>query len=478
MKNTITKGILTLALSLLCVPVIVAQCVQITGLNVTLGANGTASVNPSTTGSTGLLTTYYWQVNPAATQTSGSGASTGTFQFPANGSYTVCLQISDSSNFCMSNQYCALVNITNMSANSCQAGFTYNTDSSCVTHFVNTSQGNNLNYIWYIAANTYTVANPNVSLTNGVYTALLYTYSNGQLCDSTSQTVSVNCGGGNPSGGCYAGFNYYTDTATCQTHLINTSTGSNLTYEWYDITNTYSLVSTASNPVLNLSAGYHYLALYTYSNGQYCDSLTQTVNVSCGGTVTPVCQVNAGFVIFADSLNAGNYFAYNTSGGNGALTYLWNFGDGTTSTQQYPFHQYAVPGQYIICLTVTSATGSLSCSDMYCDSSSVHRVAAGFAMSQLTVIPQMATGIKDNSVLSFAGAYPNPLSDELTVEVRTKEATDLHYVLTDALGRVVSKGALTDAKTSVNTSAMEKGFYSLTVCSAKGDVLKTIKLIK
>lgn len=478
MKKTITKGILTVALSLLCVPVIIAQCAQITGLNVTYGANGSASVNPTISGSTGMLTTYYWQVYPNATQTSGSSSSTGTFQFPANGTYTLCLQISDSSNFCMSNQYCTLVNITNMSANSCQAGFTYNTDSSCVTHFVNTSQGNNLNYIWNIAANTYTVANPNVSLSNGVYTAVLYTYSNGQFCDSTSHTVYVNCGGGNPSGSCNAGFNYYTDSTTCQSHFINTSTGSNLTYEWYDITNTYSLISTSTNPVLNLSAGYHYIALYTYSNGQFCDSLTQTINVYCGGTVTPVCQVNAGFYIFADSVNAGNYFAYNISNGNGTLSYLWNFGDGTTSTQQYPFHQYAVPGQYVVCLTVTSTTGTLSCSDTYCDSSSVQRVASGFVMSQLSVIPQMTTGIKDNDLLSFTGAYPNPVSDELTIEVQTKEAAELYYVLTDALGRAVSKGMLTDSKTKVNTSNLEQGIYSLSLSSKNGAILKTIKLIK
>ena len=62
--------------------------------------------------------------------------------------------------------------------------------------------------------------------------------------------------------------------------------------------------------------------------------------------------------IFADSTNAGNYFAYNLSWTSGATSYLWDFGDGTTSTQQYPFHQYAIPGQYIVCLTVTGTYGA------------------------------------------------------------------------------------------------------------------------
>ena len=33
----------------------------------------------------------------------------------------------------------------------------------------------------------------------------------------------------------------------------------------------------------------------------------------------------------------------------------WDFGDGTTSTDESPTHQYANPGPYVITLTVTGA---------------------------------------------------------------------------------------------------------------------------
>ena len=40
-----------------------------------------------------------------------------------------------------------------------------------------------------------------------------------------------------------------------------------------------------------------------------------------------------------------------TDGTPGVNTYLWDFGDGNTSTLQNPSHTYAVPGNYNVCLT-------------------------------------------------------------------------------------------------------------------------------
>ena len=38
-------------------------------------------------------------------------------------------------------------------------------------------------------------------------------------------------------------------------------------------------------------------------------------------------------------------------------TYLWDFGDGITSTEPNPTHQYEAPGTYTVSLTVTSTDG-------------------------------------------------------------------------------------------------------------------------
>ncbi len=64
--------------------------------------------------------------------------------------------------------------------------------------------------------------------------------------------------------------------------------------------------------------------------------------------------------------NAGYNYTYNQGGGAWPYTtsYLWDFGDGVTSTYRYTTHIYANPGKYNVCLTVNSA----SCSHTYCDS--------------------------------------------------------------------------------------------------------------
>lgn len=479
MKTTITKKLLGLALSVFSITA-VAQCPTVTNMSVTLGANGTATVTPILSGPTSPSQTMYnWSVSPNATQTSGAFQSNGTFQFPANGTYTLSVSITDSLSGCWLTGNTALT-ISNMAATSCNASFYFYTDSSCVTHFINTSTGNNLTYNWYINGVNYTTANPSANLSNGYYNAVLYTSSTGSFCDSTSQYISISCAGSGTNTPCQASFYTYTDSS-CVTHFVNTSTGGGNEI-WYINGMTYS---TSTSPAVALANGSYYATLYSYTPaGGFCDSITQMFNVACGsGTTSAGCQANSQFYIFADSLNAGNYFAYNLSWTSGTTSYLWDFGDGTTSTQQYPFHQYAIPGQYVVCLTVTGTYstvlgGLTTCSDTYCDSSSVHRMAAGFQMSQVNVMPLSVTGIKQSEKEIGLNAFPNPMTDELTIEATTANDTKLTYVLVDALGRIVLTGNLNNSKTTIHTSNLEKGFYSLSVTNEKGSSLKTIKLVK
>ena len=199
------------------------------------------------------------------------------------------------------------------------------------------------------------------------------------------------------------------------------------------------------------------------------------MTVSC---ITTTCQANPQFTLFADTANPGNYFAYNSSTGSGTLSYLWNFGDGNTSTQQYPFHQYATPGQYVVCLKVTSTTGTTSCTATYCDSSSVRRVASGFFMTSITGVPQAPTGLAENSLIRSMTAYPNPMRDELIIALDLNVATEMHYEITNSLGQMTLKDSITGSRTSVNTSGLDQGFYFLSLKDGNGKVLKTVKLVK
>lgn len=75
----------------------------------------------------------------------------------------------------------------------------------------------------------------------------------------------------------------------------------------------------------------------------------------------------AAFFVTLDSAS-GYPFLYNfKDNSNGDInSWLWDFGDGTTSSEQNPLHQYASEGNYQICLTVSNTNSPDSCYDQAC----------------------------------------------------------------------------------------------------------------
>lgn len=82
------------------------------------------------------------------------------------------------------------------------------------------------------------------------------------------------------------------------------------------------------------------------------------------------CMAESGYIIVGQGPDAqfSGYYAYNTlptqvnfrdaSTGSSPKTYLWDFGDGTTSTEENPTHSYIQRGLYTVTLTVTNAYGT------------------------------------------------------------------------------------------------------------------------
>jgi PKD repeat protein len=479
--KTIKQTILGLALSVFSISAF-AQCltsVSVTVLSNTNNGNLTVSqvFNIPTSTVIPVYNSYALYGSNSYYGNSFSMGGSFTFNNIPSGTYSLC--VSDSSN-CSGWIYlnnCTTVVITNTVVTPCNAAFTQYTDSSCMTHFINSSTGSGLTYQWieYPTGLVSTATNPILNLSNGNHTIILITLSGGSQCDSVMQTVNVNCAGGSTNTPCSASFSTYTDSA-CLTHFINTTPCTYSTSSWnINGTNYFT-----SSPVLNLVNGWYNVILNASITGSGVSTYADSIYVNCGGTwtVNPTCQVNSQFAIFGDSINPGNYFAYNMSSGNGSLSYLWNFGDGSTSIQQYPFHQYATPGNYIVCLTVTNTTGTLTCSDTDCDSSSVQKVSAAFLMSQLNILAP--TSVKENlTTIKNINAFPNPMGDALMIEVELSALiNNMSYTIVDALGKIVIKNEMTDSKTTINTSALDKGFYFLTISTNDGSSVKTIKLVK
>ena len=162
------------------------------------------------------------------------------------------------------------------------------------------------------------------------------------------------------------------------------------------------------------------------STGTYSGFVVVTDSTGCIDTVNYVISgANSGgntfcqayFYVIPDSA-VGEYTVVDYSSGS-SLSYLWSFGDGDTSSIQYPTHNYTVPGYYTICLTVTSANG---CTSSFCDSSFYAAKNSGGPMSGVNVISRStALGIQPIANDASISIYPNPASSTLAVKVGTND---------------------------------------------------------
>lgn len=108
--------------------------------------------------------------------------------------------------------------------------------------------------------------------------------------------------------------------------------------------------STAANPVVVYSAPGIYWAQLKVTNGQGTDSIAQMISVGQAP--------DASFDITVD----GNQITGQSNSPN-ATEYLWDFGDGNTSTDSNPVHTYLNEGFYTVSFTALNACGSSTGTD-------------------------------------------------------------------------------------------------------------------
>jgi PKD repeat protein/streptogramin lyase len=140
-----------------------------------------------------------------------------------------------------------------------------------------------------------------------------------------------------------------------------------------------------------------------------------------------------------------------------ADSYLWDFGDGNTSIEMNPDHQYQEAGEYIVSLTGSNGL----CGDItFADTISVQAVSAH------------SIGFDD-----LLSVYPNPSTGMFTIEISNNQQLDLDIEIINMLGQVVHSINCEDQyfKQQVDLSGNSAGFYILSIRS--GMHLKTVKLI-
>jgi hypothetical protein len=175
--------------------------------------------------------------------------------------------------------------------------------------------------------------------------------------------------------------------------------------------------------------------IYDFWGNQVCtNSITNSVN-----SIYPPCQALT--YIYEDTVTPGVYWAQDlSSGGLAPYTYLWDFGDGTTSSLQFPIHIYATPGYYTVCLTMTDSQVPPCVSTICVDSVGTILVDDNLStrtsspMLQLNVYNPGSIGIDEVSAESV-NLFPNPAQNSIYLTLKNVFKENLRISIVDVTGQ-------------------------------------------
>jgi PKD repeat protein len=120
-------------------------------------------------------------------------------------------------------------------------------------------------------------------------------------------------------------------------------------------------------------------------------------------------------------------------------SWMWDFGDGNTSTMQNPTHTYSADGTYNVCLTVTDSCGS--------DSSCMSVTVADAANSL------------SEDILANVSLYPNPANNLLVLN-GLNSLLPVKLQIVNVLGQVLEQKQFV-RNTTINTADLAEGIYFL-----------------
>ncbi len=147
-----------------------------------------------------------------------------------------------------------------------------------------------------------------------------------------------------------------------------------------------------------------------------------------------------------------------TNNTTNATTYLWDFGDGDTSTENDPIHTYASVGAY----TVTLTANNLDCTDEF---------------SQEVAVP--LTGIINTIALNPFEIFPNPNNGVFEIRFEKNYYPERIQIL-DPSGKTIFTLDSFDSNVSslpIDLNNTGSGIYYLMI-NSKGETKSTKIIVK
>ncbi len=272
---------------------------------------------------------------------------------------------------------------------------------------------------------------------NGAGLVSPITISNGQLFEAPTSAPIANF--------------TVTNTFICLGSNINLqNTSSNATtYQW-SFTGGLPATSSAVHPSVTFANSGSYLVELIATGPGGTNTTSQTINVQ-----VEVPSV-ASFSSSATTVYVPNTTVTFTNNSTNANGYYWNFGDGTTSTDENPWHQFTSVGVYEVSLVSINN----SCPN---DSSNV---------VSITVVDE--AGIEENTILPIS-LFPNPAMSEVTIETPIQKGTILCY---DNAGKLVLSSVFENGKKIISVKDFANGIYKIVVQNESVKSQKTLYIAR
>lgn len=199
--------------------------------------------------------------------------------------------------------------------------------------------------------------------------------------------------------------------------------------------------SAGTNPL-----GYYYYFYDWQVQGESCISPRTLVTA----------EVNIGMPVpdFSYTQNSNTIDFINTS--TNSFSYLWDFGDGTTSTDFSPIHQYQTLGTFSVSLIANNACGA--------DSFDVN----------IDILITVAENVYIDKQVKI---YPNPANNSFYIDTGTLSNEDIEIVISDILGHQLRKYELLSGnsrKNEFDVSGFPTGLYLVKLSTSNNSAIRRL----